>query len=81
MKRGNVPHVSRLERYSTPKIAGINDPEGPKNTTTKKNITTLKYEATFYRCHTALDTCCCDDKPYKYHQRRAIFTESSPSCD
>jgi hypothetical protein len=28
----------------------------------QKNITTLKYVATFYGCHTTLDTCCCDVK-------------------
>jgi hypothetical protein len=35
--------------------AGINNPEGPE----KYNNTEVKYGATFYSCHTALDTCCC----------------------
>jgi hypothetical protein len=37
-------------QFSTLYCAGINDPEGPE-----QNINTeVKYEATFYGCHTAL---------------------------
>jgi hypothetical protein len=35
---------------------GINDPERPE----KYNNTEVKYGATFYSCHTAFDTCCCE---------------------
>jgi hypothetical protein len=41
-------------QFLTLNSAGINDPEGPG----KYNNTEVKYEATFYDCHTALDTCC-----------------------
>jgi hypothetical protein len=43
-------------RFSTLNSAGINDPEEPE----KYNNTELKNRATFYNCHTALDTCCCE---------------------
>jgi hypothetical protein len=42
--------------FSTLNSAGINDPKGPE----KHNNTEVKYGATFYTCHTALDTCCCE---------------------
>jgi hypothetical protein len=41
-------------QFSTLKRALLKDPEGPEK------ITTLKYGATFYCCHTALGTYCCD---------------------
>jgi hypothetical protein len=41
---------------STLNSVGINDPEGQE----KYNNTEVKYGATFYSCHTALDTCCCE---------------------
>jgi hypothetical protein len=43
-------------QFSTQKSAGINDPKGPE----KYYNTEMKYEATFYSCHTALYTCCCE---------------------
>jgi hypothetical protein len=43
-------------QFSTLNSAGINDPEGPE----KYNNTEVKYWETFYSCHTALDTCCCE---------------------
>jgi hypothetical protein len=43
-------------QFSTLNSAGINDPEGP----VKYINTEVKYGATFYSCHTALDTCCCE---------------------
>jgi hypothetical protein len=41
-------------QFSTLNIADINDPERSE----KENNTEVKYGATFYSCHTALDTCC-----------------------
>jgi hypothetical protein len=41
-------------QFSTLYSAGINDPEGPE----KYHNTEVKYGATFYSCHTALNTCC-----------------------
>jgi hypothetical protein len=43
-------------QFSTLNSAGINDPEG----TEKYSTTEDTYGATFYSCHTALDTCCCE---------------------
>jgi hypothetical protein len=39
-------------QFSTLKSAELNDPEGPE----KYNNTEVKYGATFYGCHTALDS-------------------------
>jgi hypothetical protein len=43
-------------QFSTLNSSGINDPEGPE----QYNNTEVKYEATFYSCQTAFDTCCCE---------------------
>jgi hypothetical protein len=43
-------------QFSTLNSAGINDPEEAE----KYNNTEVKYMATFYSCHAALDTCCCE---------------------
>jgi hypothetical protein len=43
-------------QFSTFKNAGIYDLERPE----KYNNNEVKFGATFYSCHTALDTCCCD---------------------
>jgi hypothetical protein len=43
-------------QFSTLNSAGIIDPEGPE----KYNNTEVKHGATFYSCHTAFDTCCCE---------------------
>jgi hypothetical protein len=45
---------SNIWKQSDPSEAFITDPEGPE----KYNNTEVKYGATFYSCHTALDTCC-----------------------
>jgi hypothetical protein len=45
-----------VTHFSTLNSAGINNPEGPE----QYNNTEMKYGATFYSCHTALDTCCCE---------------------
>jgi hypothetical protein len=49
-----MPHSTDLSgtQFSTFNSIGINDPEGPE----KYNNTEVKYEATFYSCHTALDS-------------------------
>jgi hypothetical protein len=41
-------------QFSTLNNAGISDPEGPE----KYYNTEVKSGATFYSCHTTLDTCC-----------------------
>jgi hypothetical protein len=63
MKKNNIPHEPRTglrgtsgTQFSTLNSAGINDPEGSE----KYNNIEVKYGATFYGCHTALDTCCCE---------------------
>jgi hypothetical protein len=60
MNKCNIPHAPFTSlsgnQCSTLNSAGINDPEGPE----QYNNTEVKYEATFYSCHTALDTCCCE---------------------
>jgi hypothetical protein len=43
-------------QFSTLNSAGINNPEGSE----KYNNTEVNYRATFYDCHTALYTCCCE---------------------
>jgi hypothetical protein len=43
-------------QFSTLNSAGIKDPERPE----KYSNSELKYGTTFYSCHTALDTCCCE---------------------
>jgi hypothetical protein len=45
-------------QFSTISSAGSNVPEGQE----KYNNTELMYGATFYSCHTALDTRCCEVK-------------------
>jgi hypothetical protein len=58
MNKCNIPHAAGLSgtQFSTLNSADIDDPERPE----KYNDTGVKYETTFYSCHTALDTCCCD---------------------
>jgi hypothetical protein len=53
-----MPPITGLSgtQFTTLNSPGINDPEGPE----KYNNTEVKYGATFYSCHTALDTCCCE---------------------
>jgi hypothetical protein len=57
MNKCNIPHAPSTglggNQFSTLNSAGINDPERPE----KYNNTEVKYGATFYSCHTALDTC------------------------
>jgi hypothetical protein len=43
--------------FSTLNSAGINDPKESE----KYNNNEVKYGATFYSCHTALDTLCCEE--------------------
>jgi hypothetical protein len=43
-------------QFSTLKSTGLNDPEGSE----KYNSIEVKFGATFYGGHTALDICCCD---------------------
>jgi hypothetical protein len=60
MKTCNIPRAPSTglsgTQISTLNSDGINDPEGPE----KYNNTEVKYGTTFYSCHTALDTCCCE---------------------
>jgi hypothetical protein len=60
MNTRNIPHAPSTglsgTQFSTLNSAGINDPEGPE----KHNNTEVKCGATFYSCHTALDTRCCE---------------------
>jgi hypothetical protein len=60
MNKSNIPHAPGTglsgTQFSTLNSARINDPEGPE----KYNNTEVKFGATFYSCHTALDICCCE---------------------
>jgi hypothetical protein len=55
MNKCNIPHAPSTglssTQFSTLNSAGINDPEGPE----KYNNTEVKYGATFYRYHKALE--------------------------
>jgi hypothetical protein len=56
MNTYNISHAPIIglsgTQFSTLNRAGTNDPEGPE----KYKNTEVKYGATFYSCHTALDT-------------------------
>jgi hypothetical protein len=60
MNKCNIPHGPYQDlsgtQFSTLNSSGINDPEEQE----KYNNSEVKYGATFYTCHTALDTCCCE---------------------
>jgi hypothetical protein len=55
MNKCNISYgVPPSTGVSGAQFSKINDPEEPENNTE------VKYGATFYSCHTALDTCCCE---------------------
>jgi hypothetical protein len=60
MNTCNIPHAPSTglsgTQFKTLNSAGINVPEGQE----KYNNIEVKYGATFYTCHTALDICCCE---------------------